>query len=190
MLAELRPVLAATGAGSATLLDIGTGLGDIPERARTAARTLGVTLHTVGIDESETLARAARSASMPTMRGDALALPLRDRSVDIAVCSQVLHHFPHDECLVLLREMDRVARHRVIVSDLRRSWFAVAGIWAASFPLMFHPVSRHDGVVSVLRGFRRAELADLVRTAVDKRATIRTRPLFRISASWNPSSAA
>lgn len=190
VIAELRPALSGLGTGAVTMLDIGTGMGDIPARARRVARAQGVTLHTVGLDESETLAARARSAAMPTMRGDALALPLRNDSVDIATCSQVLHHFPREQCLVLLREMDRVARHRVIVSDLQRSWFAAAGIWIASFPLMFHPVSRHDGVVSVLRGFRRAELEEMVHAAVGKVPTIHTRPLFRICASWVPSSSA
>ena len=86
----------------------------------------------------------------------------------------------------MLRELDRVARHRVIVSDLRRSWLAAAGIWLASFPLRFHPVSRHDGVVSVLRGFTRDELEQMVEGAVNRRAHVRYRPAFRATAAWTP----
>jgi len=84
--------------------------------------------------------------------------------------------------------MHRVARLRVIVSDLQRSWFAAAGIWLASFPLAFHPVSRHDGVVSVLRGFTRRELGELVESAVGQRADVRYRLGFRVTASWTPAS--
>ena len=102
-------------------------------------------------------------------------------------CSQLLHHFEGDDARALLRELQRVARRRVIVSDLRRSWAAAAGIWLASYPLGFHPYSRHDGVVSVLRGFRRRELLALVREAVAREADVRDRFGFRTTAAWSPS---
>jgi ubiquinone/menaquinone biosynthesis C-methylase UbiE len=121
------------------------------------------------------------------MSADALQLPLGDRSVDIAMCSQVLHHFDRAGAMTVLRELHRVARLRVIVSDLHRSWFAAAGIWLASFPLFFHPVSRHDGVLSVLRGFTRRELDELVRSTVGQQAEVRYRLGFRVTASWTPS---
>jgi hypothetical protein len=102
------------------------------------------------------------------------------------MCSQVLHHFAGTDALELLREMNRVARVRVIVSDLRRSWIAAAGLWLASFPLRFHAVSRHDGVVSVMRGFTPDELGDTVRQAVARKTVVHRRRAFRVTASWAP----
>jgi len=145
VLAELDLALRALAAREATLLDVGTGLGDIPRRAIALAARRGVTLRAQGVEIAEALARA------------------------------------------LLRELQRVARRRVIVSDLRRSWAAAAGIWLASYPLGFHPYSRHDGVVSVLRGFRRRELLALVREAVAREADVRDRFGFRTTAAWSPS---
>jgi hypothetical protein len=170
----------------ATLLDVGTGLGDIPRDARRAARDAGVELTTVGLDSAIELARASRGAVSAAVCGDALRLPFADRSVDIVMCSQVLHHFEGENALRLLREMDRVARIRVIVSDIKRSWFAAAGIWLASFPLRFHAVSRHDGVVSVMRGFTAEELGDTVTEAIGRKPAVRQRRAFRVSASWVP----
>ena len=169
-----------------TLLDVGTGMGDIPARARALAARVGIEIHTLGVDASETLARAAACRAFPTARADALVLPFADDSVDIVMCSQLLHHFDELRALALLREMNRVARQRVIVSDLRRSWLAATGIWLASFPLHFHPVSRHDGVVSVMRGFTRGELLSMVESAVHARARVRNRAGFRITAAWTP----
>lgn len=169
-----------------TLLDVGTGAGDIPVKAARRARKHGVTLTTIGLDESETLAVAGRRLLSATVRGNAMCLPCATASVDIVTCSQVLHHFPDDQALQVIRELDRVARVRVIISDLRRSWLAAGGIWIASFPLGFHPVSRHDGMVSVMRGYTPGELSSLVAAAIGRAPLVRRRLGFRVTATWTP----
>jgi 2-polyprenyl-3-methyl-5-hydroxy-6-metoxy-1,4-benzoquinol methylase len=173
----------------ATLLDVGTGLGDIPARVRARALRLGIAVRTFGLELNPALACRARSPALPVVRGSVLALPFRSGSVDIVTCSQVLHHFDAGDSRVVLRELNRVARRCVIVSDLRRSWVAAAGIWLASFPLRFHTVSRHDGVISVLRGFTRTELEALVRNAVSRDVRVRRRPPWRHRAARSPKSA-
>ncbi|HKT08367.1 MAG TPA: methyltransferase domain-containing protein [Gemmatimonadaceae bacterium] len=188
VIAELRRALRRAPAGRPlTVLDVGTGRGDIPAAATAWWHRRGVHLETIGIEQSEMLARIASEQTI-AVSADALQLPLADRSVDIAMCSQVLHHFERADAMAVLREVHRVARLRVIVSDLHRSWFAAAGIWLASFPLVFHPVSRHDGVLSVLRGFTRRELGELVELAVGQQADVRYRLGFRVTASWTPAS--
>jgi len=132
------------------------------------------------------LLRASGAGVDLAVRGDALNLPFATASIDVVMCSQVLHHFAGADAIRLIREMNRVARVRVIVSDLRRSWIAAAGLWLASFPLRFHPVSRHDGVVSVMRGFTRGELLETVRAAVARRPVVSRRPGFRVTTSWTP----
>ncbi|HUF31506.1 MAG TPA: methyltransferase domain-containing protein [Gemmatimonadaceae bacterium] len=183
---ELEQVLANADDVPLTLLDVGTGWGDVAAAARTLARRAGVTLRTIGLESSQALALAVRTPELPIVRGTALALPFRDRSVDVVICSQLLHHFDDEQASALLKELDRVARRCVIVSDLRRSWLAAAGIWLASWPLFFHPVSRHDGVASVLRGYTVPELRMLVRSATGREATTRSRAGFRIASAWSP----
>jgi SAM-dependent methyltransferase len=184
VLSELLQAIRALGAPRLSLLDVGTGMADIPARARIVAAREGTELRTFGVDTRLALVRAAAGRDLAVACADALALPFADRSIDIVMCSQLLHHFERDAAVATVREMHRIARHRVIVSDLRRSWLAAAGIWLASFPLRFHPVSRHDGVVSVLRGFTAAELQELVSSAVGVSPTVRYHPGFRTTASW------
>ena len=188
VVAELVPVLAAARGRSAplTLLDVGTGAGDIPELARRIADRSGVRLLTMGLEVTPALAAASRPRSGDAIAGDALALPFADRSVDIVTCSQVLHHFEAADGARLLAELNRVARVRVIVADIRRAWAAAAGFWVGSWALGFHPVSRHDGVVSVLRGFRAAELSAAVVAATGCLPSVRNRRGFRVTASWTP----
>ncbi|HVB32555.1 MAG TPA: methyltransferase domain-containing protein [Gemmatimonadaceae bacterium] len=180
VLRELRAALPLAGPAP-TLLDVGTGLADIPARA---SRRAGA-LTTVGYDVAEPLLAAARGRMTYAVCGDALALPFATASVDVVICSQLLHHFVRDDAVRLVRELHRVARHAVIVSDLRRSWLAAAGFWLASFPLRFHAVTRHDGVVSVLRGFTAGELAALVRDATGATPRVRRRLGYRLTAVWS-----
>ena len=184
--AELESALAASDAHTISLLDVGTGIGDIPALATASWRARGMTITTFGIDISPCLLHDARARGLIPVCADALALPIASKSVDIAMCSQTLHHFETRDAIAMLRELDRVARKRVIVSDIRRSWLAAAGIWLASYPLHFHPVSRHDGVVSVLRGFTPGELRQLVQKATSQTPVAQRRLGFRTTASWVP----
>ena len=111
-------------------------------------------------------------------------LPFADASVDLVTCSQLLHHFDDREIPRVLRELDRVARGHVIVSDLRRSWLAACGFWLVSWPLAFSRVTRHDGTLSVLRGFTAAELSRHIQLATGRRATVRRHLGWRLTASW------
>jgi 2-polyprenyl-3-methyl-5-hydroxy-6-metoxy-1,4-benzoquinol methylase len=188
VLRELDATLGALG-GEATLLDVGTGLGDIPLHARRLAARRGVRLTTMGVELSAPLAAASRASTGLSICADAFRLPLRDRSIDVVTCSQVLHHFAEPDGVRLLTELSRVARTRVIVSDLRRSWLAAAGFWLASWPLGFHPISRHDGVLSVLRGFTADELRAQVRDAGGASPRVRHRLGWRVTAAWTPATA-
>lgn len=188
VLLELAPVFATLAArgGEATLLDVGTGLGDIPAAARAAAGRRSLSLRTIGLDAAEELARASRPRTGLSVCGSALDLPFPARSVDVVTCSQVLHHFPDDEARRVIAEMHRVARVAVVISDLRRGWAPAAGIWLASFPLGFHPVSRHDGVVSVMRGFTGGELREHVRAATGATPRVAHHLIARVTATWSP----
>lgn len=173
-----------------TLLDVGTGAGDIAARA---ARELGrhsVIADTFGIDLSETMAREAKRRLTGTAVADALSLPLKSESADLVICSQVLHHFPEPDTHALVAELHRVSRDWVIIADLRRSWLAAGGFYVASRVLDFHHVTRADGVASVLRGFLPRELDALVRRATGHVPRVRGSAFWRITASWRKRPAA
>jgi len=185
VLAELRDALAELPE-RCTLLDVGTGLADIPHAARDLAREHSVRLTTIGLDGAYSLAARARDRVSFAVCGDALSLPFEDASVDVVICSQILHHFHGEHARRLIAEITRVARRVVIVADLRRSWLAAAGYWLSSWPLRFHPITRHDGVVSVLRGFTRREMEMLVESVTGSAPRARRHLGFRLTARWHP----
>ena len=184
VLAELREALADLPECS-TLLDVGTGLADIPAAARDVAHQHSVRLTTIGLDAVYSLVVRARDRVSLAVCGDALALPFADASVDLVICSQILHHFHGDDARRLIAEITRVARRTVIVADLRRSWLAAVGYWLSSWPLRFHPVTRHDGVVSVLRGFTPRELELLVESVTGAAPRARRHLGFRLTTRWD-----
>jgi SAM-dependent methyltransferase len=97
--------------------------------------------------------------------GDALALPCADRSADLVIASQILHHMEGDQLVQFLRELRRVARHGVVVGDLRRGVWPFLVTWVALRAFSRSPLIRHDGPMSIRRGFLGTELLGLAKTA-------------------------
>jgi SAM-dependent methyltransferase len=173
-------------AGTATILDAGSGSGRTLGLAHRIARGRGIGLTSIALDLDPGLARDSAGAERLGVCGSVLALPFDDRSIDVVVCSLLLHHFEGEALCQAIRELNRVARTRVIVHDLRRSRIAAAGIWALSFPLGFHPISRHDGVASVLRGFTRADLRSLVYDSAGAHPRVSRHLGYRLVGAWAP----
>jgi SAM-dependent methyltransferase len=179
-LRELLPQLPS----SVSILDVGTGHAELAAMARQYVVASGRSASVVGIDFEESVARAGGRLLDGAVAGTALGLPLRSGSVDLVLCSQLLHHFAADDARAVIAELHRVSRGWVIIADLRRSRLAAAGFWMASLALGFHPVTRHDGVVSVMRGFTGAELEGLVHDATGAKPVVRRGMFWRVSATW------
>lgn len=171
-----------------TMLDVGSGGADIPLALARAARARGVDLRITLADlHPETVAYARlRTRSVSTIRivrANALALPFADAAFDLATSFTTLHHFERQDAERLLREMDRVARSAVVVTDLSRSRAALAGArLLAATVWRRHPITRHDGPVSVRGAFTPAEIRELAEECLRGRVRVRRHPFFRLSA--------
>jgi ubiquinone/menaquinone biosynthesis C-methylase UbiE len=192
---ELEPFLERgkreTGNGKRqtwTLLDVGTGSGDIALAARATARRHGIELKAIGLDLNLTAATIASAAGVLTFVADGNALPIAPRSVDVIVASQVLHHLPRPVAVRWIAAFDRVARRAVVLADLRRSRLAMVGVWAASIGLAMNGITRRDAVLSLRRGYTKGEFEEMLRE-VGVRAAARYRRGARIVAAWSPSTA-
>jgi len=167
-----------------TLLDVGTGEGDIPRAARRRAASRGLQLRVVGLERHPAAARlAARGGAITPVVADAHALPFRAASVDLVLCSQLLHHLRGPALASAIAELGRVARLGGVIADLRPSPLAALAFWLVGLPLRFHPVTRRDGFVSVLRGFTPAALRRACREA-GVEPEVRTHPFVRVTAAW------
>jgi len=166
-----------------TLLDVGTGAGDLPTAAVSRARRAGRPLTAIGLERSP-VAAALAARKLPVVLGCAGRLPVRERGVDIVLISQVAHHLAPDAAVELFRAASASARVGVVVADLRRSELAVGAFRVGSALLGFDPVTREDGITSVRRGYLPEELRALVRRAGHD-AQVNRRPGFRLVATWS-----
>ena len=189
VLRHLPELLAAVPTDrTVTLLDLATGSADIPVAiSRWAAGHGRRAIDITASDSSDDmLAIAAEHVdgdpAITLALHDARAVPLPDRSFDIVVCSLSLHHFPPDEAIQVLREMDRLARAGFILNDLRRGHVGFAAAWVASRLTTRNRLTRNDAPLSVRRAYTPVELADLLRRAGVTGATISTHPWFRMAA--------
>lgn len=173
------------GARPSTLVvaDVGAGGGDVLRAVTRRWAGRGIRVVGVALDFHREACRMAAATGGGAVQADAFRLPLADRSVDVAIASQLLHHFAPVSAPALLVELARIARIGVVVADLRRTRAAAWGIWLAATVLRFHPVSRADGVLSVRRGFTARELERVCRSA-GWPASVHRRPGFRLVAVW------
>jgi SAM-dependent methyltransferase len=168
-----------------TLLDVGTGMGDLPCAARAWGRRRGLDVMPLGLERSRVAAALARDAGVRTVVGCAGALPFRAGSVDVVLVSQVVHHLSPESTVRLLQALDRTARRAVLVADLRRSTLARLAFRVGAALLRFDHNTRHDGLVSIRRGYTLEELRALMRAA-GVPARLAARPFWRVVALWRP----
>jgi len=169
-----------------SILDVGTGFADIPRAIVRWARRRGRPIHITALDRHVgALVFADRACTAyPEIRlreGDALALPFPSGSFDVVLASQILHHLEGTEPVRLLRELARVARRGILVHDLRRGSWPYFVTRAALQLVSRSSVIRHDGPLSIRRGYVPAELLALARDAGWSAPRLARHPFFRLA---------
>ncbi|MFJ6651917.1 methyltransferase domain-containing protein [Microbacterium sp. NPDC091313] len=158
---QVSPVLAALGR-PARVLDLGCGGGDLVERLAALARRDGLDVAFTGADPDPRAHEVASQRSVPGARfvrsGSAELLAAGER-FDVVVSNHVLHHLAPDELVVFARESRELATARVLHGDIARGRLAY-GLYAAGItPLAPGTFLRTDGLRSIRRSYRAAELS-------------------------------
>lgn len=167
-----------------TLFDVGTGAADLPLDAQRWAAARGVSLVPLALERIPAAAAIAHRAGVPVILGCAGALPLRPKSVDVVLVSQVAHHLDRDSTVRLFAACDLVARRGVVIADLHRRWFAAPGFRLAGAVLGLHRMTVDDGVTSLRRGYTTAELRALCVAAGATNVHVSARLGARVVAVW------
>lgn len=158
---QLRPQLARKQLG--TLLDIGSGGGDVPRQLAQWAARDGFRLHITAIDaDARAVAYASSLPPQPGLRfrqafsGD---LVQEGQQFDFVTSNHLLHHLTAPELAALLNDSEQLCRVAVIHSDLERSALAYAAFGMGIGPWFRNSFIRKDGMLSIRRSYTAPELA-------------------------------
>lgn len=186
----LEPALETVSDRPLHLLDLGTGLADLPAHLVRWAERRGRRITYTAVDNNPHVLEAAGAYLDRTLSGslrgrvevveaDVRAVLGEEDQFDLVTAALFLHHFSSEEAADLLAAMDRASRLGFIVSDLHRSLASYGGVALGTRLLGASPVTVHDGPLSVRRGFLRADLDRLAEEANLDDVRVRWRWAFR-----------
>jgi len=157
---RIRPLLSADRA--TTLLDLGSGGGDVASSLARWARRDGLRLAVTAVDpdrRAHDFASARPADGVVHRCASSGDLVDAGEQFDVVVSNHVLHHLDDASRADVLADSRALARRLVLHSDIRRSGAAYAGYWAGTLPLARTSFVRVDGLRSIRRSWTHAELA-------------------------------
>ncbi|NGY37795.1 methyltransferase domain-containing protein [Flavobacterium sp. XN-5] len=167
-----------------TIVDVGCGNGDM---LRTLAE-YGVQHHLkfklIGVDANKFTVNHAIDLSKKypnvTYRcEDIFEKPFGQLKYDIVLCTLTLHHFKENKIIGLMNLFYRNASLGVVINDLHRSAVAYRLFQALCFVFRLNDMSREDGLVSILRGFKKEDLVGFSKELNFNKYTIQWKWAFR-----------
>nr|WP_199078309.1 methyltransferase domain-containing protein [Pedobacter sp. ASV19] len=166
------------------VLDAGCGNGDMLRTLADFAIKQGLTFDLLGIDanpytvqHAETLSKGYKNIHYRT--ADIFEEINKEDSYDIILCTLTLHHFTDQEILFLVGGFFKLSRLGVVINDLHRSSVAYYLFKAICFVFRLNNMSREDGLISILKGFKKRDLQNFSRQLYLKHNRIQWKWAFR-----------
>jgi 2-polyprenyl-3-methyl-5-hydroxy-6-metoxy-1,4-benzoquinol methylase len=143
------------------ILDVGCGNGDMLRSLAAFAAKNKLIFNLVGVDANQFTISHAKQLSQNYSNISYICEDIFDGqygSYDIILCTLTLHHFKDNEIITLLKDFVQKARLGIVINDLQRSKTAYYLFTALCYVFGLNHMSREDGLTSILRGFKRADL--------------------------------
>ena len=152
-----------------TVLDAGSGGGDMLRRIRAWARARRLEVRLIGVDRNPHATAAAAAAtpddaSIRYVTADVFDLP-RELSIDVVVSALLSHHLDDVRLVRFLRWMEDRARLGWLINDLHRHPLPWLAAHHGARLLRMHRFVRHDAPLSVARAFDRRDWRRLLAAA-------------------------
>jgi SAM-dependent methyltransferase len=157
-------------AASLSILDLGTGVADIPRAIAAWARRRRFPVSITAVDGNAEILRLAGEScrdwpEIQLAQYDLRLLPYETASFDLVLCSLALHHFAASDAVAVLQNVQRLAARGYVVNDLRRNWLAICSTEVLMWALCRSPVFRGDAARSCRAAFTVEELRALAQRA-------------------------
>ncbi|MBB4802682.1 2-polyprenyl-3-methyl-5-hydroxy-6-metoxy-1,4-benzoquinol methylase [Flavobacterium nitrogenifigens] len=146
-----------------TIADVGCGNGDMLRMLAEYGKKQNINFKLIGIDANAFTVNYAQELSKEFKNIEYLCLDIfskefRDVKYDIALCTLTLHHFSNQEIENILDLLHQNASVGIVVNDLHRSKLAYRLFEGVCYVFNLNAMSKNDGLVSILRGFKKNEL--------------------------------
>lgn len=167
-----------------TILDVGCGNGDMLRTLADYADNTMLKFNLIGIDANQFTIRHAEKLSTHYPNISYRCEDIFDKEFDqihydIVLCTLTLHHFKDEEIVNLLHVFKTNARLGIVINDLQRSSISYRLFQVLCFVFRLNSMSREDGLVSILRGFKKPELQQFSKILNFKNYTIEWKWAFR-----------
>tara|TARA_R110002126_G_scaffold290205_1_gene446656 strand:- start:5594 stop:6307 length:714 start_codon:yes stop_codon:yes gene_type:complete len=167
-----------------TIVDIGCGNGDMLRTLAEYGIQNDFKFNLIGIDANNFTVEHAKSLSVKYKNisyrcEDIFAPSFKTLTYDIVLCTLTLHHFKDAEILKSMNTFYKNSRFGIVINDLHRSSIAYRLFQGLCFVFQLNDMSREDGLISILRGFKKQELIEFSKKLDFKNYTIHWKWAFR-----------
>ena len=167
-----------------TIVDVGCGNGDMLRMLCEYAKSEELRLKLIGIDANQFTINYARELSQDYPHISYVCIDIfsdefASLKYDIVLCTLTLHHFKDDEILQIMSTFNSNAAIGVVINDLHRSKIAYRLFNVICNLFKLNRMSREDGLVSILRGFKKRELEQFATKLNLKNSIIQWKWAFR-----------
>lgn len=167
-----------------TIVDIGCGNGDMLRVLADYAEDKNLNFKLIGIDANQFTIKHAEKLSnhYPNISykcEDIFDYNFNSLKYDIVLCTLTLHHFKDEEIIKLMSVFYKNASIGIVINDLQRSSISYRLFQALCFVFRLNKMSEEDGLVSILRGFKKDELESFSKRLDFKKYSIQWKWAFR-----------
>ncbi|MGN7761910.1 methyltransferase domain-containing protein [Paenibacillus sp. 22594] len=167
-----------------SILDVGAGSGDVNLKLLQWADQRKVQLEITLVDMTQEACREAEQlfryeSRVKVMQAD--VRDLADDSADIVTGSQFVHHFDGQQLVEIVSHMLRTSKCGVVINDIHRHPVSYTAVWITTRMISRNRYIRHDGPLSVAKGFKSRDWRELQQSLQSEQMTYNWKPLFRYS---------
>lgn len=167
-----------------SICDVGCGNGDMLREIAKFGQANGYSFKLTGIDANPFTIKEARrlSENYPNIHyccEDVLIKPESELNNDIVLFTLFLHHFNDVEVKNIIHSFLTNTSIGIIINDLHRSAVSYRLFQLVCFVFRLKKMPRTDGLLSILKGFKKKELIHFSKKIIAKKQTIQWKWAFR-----------
>ena len=170
--------------GPLKIVDLGCGRGDMLKLLAIDFKKKNLKASFVGIDANPNITEFARIntksfSEINFLTQDILSESFRVQQFDIVFATLFFHHFTSDQLVEIFRSLKKQTSVGIVINDLHRHWLAYYSIKVLTKLFSHSSMVKNDAPISVLRGFSKSELIEILQRAGIKRYSITWKWAFR-----------